>query len=75
MVIGYKGPCESCFCHRGQIKCAPKMTCELPVVAEGCTPVYDDKNRCCPTKYNCGKYNLWKHIFNVIHSDSFLGIN
>ena len=51
IMIGVGGPCESCFCYKGEIRCS-SMTCDPPL--EGCTPVMED-GRCCPVRYDCGE--------------------
>ncbi|XP_037779893.1 proteoglycan 4-like isoform X3 [Penaeus monodon] len=43
------GPCESCFCVGGGVRCVT-TTCAPPL--DGCAPVMEP-GRCCPVKYDC----------------------
>ncbi|XP_042856953.1 mucin-5AC-like isoform X3 [Penaeus japonicus] len=43
------GPCESCFCLGGEVRCVT-TTCAPPL--DGCVPVMEP-GRCCPVKYDC----------------------
>jgi len=45
--------CENCFCMKGRIQC---MTIECTPPLLGCSPVLTS-GKCCPTSYNCSKYN------------------
>ncbi|XP_034231447.1 mediator of DNA damage checkpoint protein 1-like [Thrips palmi] len=46
-----RGRCETCFCMRGRVRCAP-LKCDLPL--DGCEPV-TAPGRCCPVSYDCSK--------------------
>ncbi|KFM56948.1 Kielin/chordin-like protein, partial [Stegodyphus mimosarum] len=44
--------CEYCFCIRGKTTCLqPK--CNLSI--DGCTPHYDNRFSCCPSRYDCSE--------------------
>jgi hypothetical protein len=45
--------CENCFCMKGRIQC---MTIECTPPLLGCSPILTS-GKCCPTSYNCSKYN------------------
>ncbi|KAK3914418.1 Kielin/chordin-like protein [Frankliniella fusca] len=49
-----RGRCESCYCMRGRVRCAP-LKCD--VALEGCQPV-SAPGKCCPVSYDCSKSRL-----------------
>ncbi|KAK2579143.1 hypothetical protein KPH14_001313 [Odynerus spinipes] len=47
--IGWKTPCDNCFCAMGTVRCVP-LACAPPL--QGCSPIVRD-GQCCPSTYNC----------------------
>lgn len=43
-------PCEHCYCMRNEVVCAIQK-CKAP--CEGCVPIHDDDDQCCPKRYEC----------------------
>ncbi|OXA45701.1 hypothetical protein Fcan01_19792 [Folsomia candida] len=53
-IPGATGPCEHCYCMRGEIVCAVQE-CGAPLENEGgnCTAIAPPPGMCCPEKYSC----------------------
>ncbi|XP_024940762.1 uncharacterized protein LOC107267336 isoform X1 [Cephus cinctus] len=47
--IGWKAPCDNCFCAMGAVRCVP-LSCAPPL--QGCSPIVRE-GQCCPSTYNC----------------------
>lgn len=66
-------PCEHCYCMRGDIVCAVQ-DCGEPLRGKDCVPTMPPPEKCCPSSYDCSKFEIHFENFHTRYQISVVQI-